>query len=77
MTGITADNPAGTDGFEFVEFAGPDPGAIHTQFHRMGYAHVATHRDKVVELRQQADVTARAVRTIDGLAHRRCSARAP
>ncbi|MEL7127728.1 MAG: 4-hydroxyphenylpyruvate dioxygenase, partial [Pseudomonadota bacterium] len=25
---ITSDNPAGTDGFEFVEFASPDPQAL-------------------------------------------------
>jgi 4-hydroxyphenylpyruvate dioxygenase len=54
---ITDDNPAGTDGFEFVEFAGPDPEAIREQFRRMGYAHVATHRAKPVELWQQGDVS--------------------
>ena len=26
------DNPLGTDGFEFVEFTGPDPQAIARQF---------------------------------------------
>lgn len=56
-TGITPDNPAGTDGFEFVEFAGPDPDAIRAQFGRMGYAHVATHRTRACELWQQGDVS--------------------
>ena len=56
-TGITADNPAGTDGFEFVEFSGPDPDAIRAQFKKMGYAHVATHKTKAAELWQQGDIT--------------------
>ena len=54
---VTADNPAGTDGFEFVEFAGADPEPIRAQFRAMGYAHVATHRSKAVELWQQGDVS--------------------
>ena len=57
MTGITSDNPAGTDGFEFGEFAGADPDAIRTQFRKMGYTHVATHKRKAVELWQQGDVS--------------------
>lgn len=35
---ITAENPAGTDGFEFVEFAHPDPDAVRELFQRMGFA---------------------------------------
>ncbi|MCV6584168.1 MAG: 4-hydroxyphenylpyruvate dioxygenase [Marinibacterium sp.] len=55
---ITPDNPAGTDGFEFVEFAHPDPQALRDLFARMGYARVARHRDRPgVELWQQGDVT--------------------
>ena len=56
-TGITADNPAGTDGFEFVEFSGPDPDAIRAQFQKMGYARVATHKTKAAELWQQGDIS--------------------
>ena len=54
---ITEANPAGTDGFEFVEFAHPDPEALRDLFARQGYAHVATHRTKAVEVWQQGDVT--------------------
>jgi 4-hydroxyphenylpyruvate dioxygenase len=54
---ISAENPAGTDGFEFVEFAHPDPEALRDLFARMGYAHVATHRAKAIELWQQGDIT--------------------
>ena len=54
---ITPENPAGTDGFEFVEFAHPEPQALRDLFARMGYAHVATHKTKAVELWQQGDIT--------------------
>jgi len=54
---ITADNPAGTDGFEFVEFAHPDPQALRDSFAKMGYTHVASHKSKAVELWQQGDIS--------------------
>lgn len=54
---ITADNPAGTDGFEFVEFASPDPEALRDVFRKMGYAHVANHKTRAIELWQQGDIT--------------------
>ena len=54
---ISADNPAGTDGFEFVEFAHPDPNELRTLFAKMGYVHTATHKSKAVELWQQGDIT--------------------
>ncbi|MGO6905113.1 4-hydroxyphenylpyruvate dioxygenase, partial [Rhizobium ruizarguesonis] len=43
---ITADNPAGTDGFEFVEFAHPEPETLRELFTRMGYIAVAKHKTK-------------------------------
>lgn len=54
---ISADNPAGTDGFEFVEFAHPDPQELRDLFARMGYAHVASHKHRQIELWQQGDIT--------------------
>ena len=57
MSGITEANPAGTDGFEFVEFAHDDPQVLRDLFARQGYAHVATHRAKAIEVWQQGDVT--------------------
>ncbi len=54
---ITSENPAGTDGFEFVEFAHPEPEELRALFKRMGYAHVANHRTKQIELWQQGDIT--------------------
>ena len=54
---ISAANPAGTDGFEFVEFAHPDPQALRDLFARMGYALTARHKTRDIELWQQGDVT--------------------
>jgi 4-hydroxyphenylpyruvate dioxygenase len=53
---ITPDNPAGTDGFGFVEFAHPNPAELHTLFRTMGFAPVAKHRSKAITLYRQGDV---------------------
>ncbi len=50
------DNPLGTDGFEFVEYAAPDPAALGALFERMGFVCVAKHRSKRVLLYRQGDV---------------------
>lgn len=50
-------NPAGTDGFEFVEFAHPVPDEARALFMRMGYALVARHKTRDIELWQQGDIT--------------------
>ncbi len=44
------DNPAGTDGFAFVEYAAPEPAALARLFERMGFAAVARHWSKDVTL---------------------------
>lgn len=54
---ISAENPAGTDGFEFVEFAHPEPEALRALFLRMGYALTARHQTRDIELWQQGDIT--------------------
>ncbi len=54
---ITEQNPAGTDGFEFVEFAHPEPQVLRDLFTSMGYTHVATHKTKAIELWQQGDIS--------------------
>ncbi len=53
---ISDDNPAGTDGFEFVEFAHPDPQALKNLFEQMGFGAVARHRSKDVTLYRQGGV---------------------
>ncbi len=50
------DNPMGTDGFEFVEYAAPDPAALRHLFERMGFPVVARHRSKDVTLHKQGDI---------------------
>jgi 4-hydroxyphenylpyruvate dioxygenase len=54
---ISADNPAGTDGFEFVEFAHPDRGVLADLFTRMGFTEVARHRARDITLWRQGDIT--------------------
>ncbi len=55
---ISEDNPAGTDGFEFVEFSHPDdPQMLRDLFARMGFSHTATHKTRAIELWQQGDVS--------------------
>ncbi len=56
MAEITAANPMGTDGFEFVEYTGPDTEALGRLFRSMGFAAVARHRSKDVTLYRQGDV---------------------
>jgi 4-hydroxyphenylpyruvate dioxygenase len=54
---ITPENPAGTDGFEFVEYAHPEPAKLHALFRTMGFAPVARHRSQAITLYRQGDVT--------------------
>lgn len=54
---ISSENPAGTDGFEFVEFAHENPQELRDLFERMGYIKTATHKSKSIELWQQGDIT--------------------
>jgi 4-hydroxyphenylpyruvate dioxygenase len=49
-------NPAGTDGFEFVEFAHPEPEKLAELFTRMGYVAVAKHRTKDITVWRQGDI---------------------
>jgi 4-hydroxyphenylpyruvate dioxygenase len=53
---ISAHNPIGTDGFEFVEFAHPQPDELGTLFTRMGYAPVARHKRKNITVYRQGDI---------------------
>lgn len=50
------DNPMGTDGFEFVEYAAPDPQLLRDLFLKMGLPVVARHRSKDVTLHKQGDI---------------------
>jgi 4-hydroxyphenylpyruvate dioxygenase len=50
------DNPMGTDGFEFIEYAAPDPAAMGALFERMGFRAMARHRHKNVLLYRQGEI---------------------
>ena len=50
------DNPMGLDGFEFVEFASPEPGVLEAAFELLGFTEVARHRSKDVSLFRQGDI---------------------
>src|SRR5258708_29860638 len=53
---ITADNPMGTDGFEFVEYAHPRPEELHALFKLMGYVAVARHKTSKITVYRQGDI---------------------
>lgn len=50
------DNPLGLDGFEFVEFSALEKGILEPVFERMGFAMIARHRSKDVQLWRQGDI---------------------
>ena len=50
------ENPLGTDGFEFIEYAAPDPIALGRLFEQMGFTAIARHRSKNVLLYRQGEV---------------------
>jgi len=52
----TWDNPMGTAGFEFIEYAAPDPKAMGELFERMGFKPIAKHRHKAVTLYRQGGI---------------------
>lgn len=50
------ENPLNTDGFEFVEYAAPEPILLRALFERLGFTEVAHHRAKNVTLHKQGDI---------------------
>ena len=54
---ISTANPAGTDGFEFVEFAHEDVSQLEELFTRMGYVKSAVHKTRDIRLWRQGDIT--------------------
>ena len=55
MEVTTFENPQGVDGFEFVEFAAPDPALLHKLFPRLGFTAVARHKNKKITLYRQGE----------------------
>ena len=50
------ENPMGTAGFEFIEYAAPDPVAMGKLFENMGFTAIAKHRHKNVTLYRQGEI---------------------
>ena len=50
------DNPMKLQGFEFVEFASPEPNVLEGVFETMGFSRVARHRSKDVDLYRQGGI---------------------
>ncbi|MGA3983899.1 4-hydroxyphenylpyruvate dioxygenase [Ralstonia nicotianae] len=50
------ENPMGTAGFEFIEYAAPDPVAMGKLFEKMGFSAIAKHRHKNVTLYRQGGI---------------------
>jgi len=50
------ENPLGTDGFEFVEYTGPDPDALEKLFRAMGFAAVSKHKSRDITRFKQGDI---------------------
>ncbi len=51
-----ASNPAGTDGFEFVEYTASDTQELEKLFTQMGFTAIARHRAKNVVLYRQGNI---------------------
>ncbi len=52
----TWNNPLGTDGFEFVEYAAPEPEQLRALFERMGFPATHHHRSQNITLHRQGDI---------------------
>lgn len=52
----TGENPAGTRGFAFMEYAVKDPEPMRELFTQMGFFQVAGHRSKSIEIWQQGNI---------------------
>lgn len=50
------ENPAGLDGFEFIEFSAPEKGTLEPVFEAMGFTRIAQHRTKDVHLWRQGEI---------------------
>ena len=61
---ITEHNPAGTDGFGFVEYAHPEPEKLHALFRQMGFTAVAKSSQAMVAPTSSIVTRRRAARSV-------------
>ena len=55
MQPVQFDNPMGVDGFQFVEFAAPQPALLHELFHKLGFTAVARHKARAITVYRQGE----------------------
>ena len=53
---MTADNPLGLNGFEFVEFTGPDSDAMIATIERLGFVAAHRHPDRDIVRFKQGNI---------------------
>ena len=53
---LSSVNPAGTNGFDFLEFTTSDPSKLIAQFESLGFVSLARHRDHDVVIYQQNNI---------------------
>ena len=56
MTTLNIPNPLNTDGFEFAEYASPNPKELDSLFKSLGFTAIAKHKSKDVTLYRQGDI---------------------
>ncbi|MEM1412279.1 MAG: 4-hydroxyphenylpyruvate dioxygenase [Pseudomonadota bacterium] len=50
------ENPLGVEGFEFIEYAAPEPQKLHALFLQLGFAPIARHKRRAITLYRQGDI---------------------
>ena len=65
---LDKENPLGVDGFEFVEFTGPDPAAMVARLELMGFTQTHVNPANDVVRMKQGDITLLVHRTPKGQA---------
>ncbi|MEO8804417.1 MAG: 4-hydroxyphenylpyruvate dioxygenase [Rudaea sp.] len=55
MQPVQFDNPMGVDGFQFVEFAAPQPALLHELFRKLGFSAVAKHKSRAITVYRQGE----------------------
>ncbi len=56
LSPLGLENPMGTDGFEFVEYAAPDPELLRSLFTKLGFPAIAAHKRLDLTLHRQGDI---------------------
>ena len=54
---VSANNPCGLDGLDFVEFVSSEPARLDTLFKAFGFSRTMAHASKPIDLYEQGDIT--------------------